>query len=99
MTTAEPASERIVLRVAEIFLKGRNRNAFFGAFVRNARGLLSDLPGVEVEPAYLRAIVHHRPGQARACIDRLGRLFGLSSMSPAASAARGSWCSPRRPAR
>lgn len=73
----------IVLRVAEIFLKGKNRPAFFTRFVKNARRLLSDLDGVSVEERYLRAVVHHPPALRQACIDRLGRLFGLHSMSPA----------------
>ena len=75
----------IVLRVAEIFLKGKNRNMFFRAFVRNARRLLADLDGVRVVPMYLRVAVEHPPALTEACIDRLGRLFGLASMSPAVS--------------
>jgi len=76
-------SEMIVLRVAEIFLKGLNRKSFFSAFVRNARRLLSDLPGVEVEAMYLRAMVHHPPELRDRCVTRLQRLFGMSSMSVA----------------
>lgn len=72
----------IVLRVGEIFLKGRNRQHFYKRLVRNARRLLEDLDGVSVEPAYLRAVVRHPPELEQACLDRLGRLFGLQSMSP-----------------
>jgi tRNA uracil 4-sulfurtransferase len=73
----------IVLRVAEIFLKGKNRHTFFRAFVRNARRLLADVEGARVETLHLRAAVRHPPALRRACIERLERLFGLSSMSPA----------------
>jgi len=78
----------ILLRVAEIFLKGRNRHIFFKRFVRNARALLSDLEGIEVEPMYLRVAVMHPPELTQRCLDRLGRLFGLASMSPATATER-----------
>jgi len=77
------SSDTIVLRVAESFLKGRNRNSFFKAFVRNARRLVRDLPGVEVESLYLRAMVHHPPELRDKVLARLARLFGLASMSVA----------------
>ena len=77
------SSDIIVLRIGEIFLKGRNRSSFFRAFVRNARRLVADLPGVVVEELYMRAVVHHPPELRDKCITRLRRLFGLQSMSPA----------------
>jgi tRNA uracil 4-sulfurtransferase len=73
----------ILVRVGEIFLKGKNRSSFFRQLVRNARGLVSDLEGVRVEPTYMRLVVRHPPEQRRACIERLQRLFGCSSLSPA----------------
>jgi len=78
----------IILRVAEIFLKGRNRNVFFKRFVRNARRLLDDVEGVKVESMYLRAVVHHPRDKRDECITRLRRLFGLASMSPAIAVER-----------
>ncbi len=80
---SSPSSDIIVLRIGEIFLKGRNRRSFFRAFVRNARRLVAELPGVEVEELYLRVIVHHPPELRDKCITRLRRLFGLQSLSPA----------------
>jgi tRNA uracil 4-sulfurtransferase len=77
----------IVLRVGEIFLKGGNRRLFYRQFLKNARRLVADLDGVTVESAYLRAVVHHPPELRRACLERLERLFGLVSMSPAAPVA------------
>lgn len=73
--------DAIVLRVAEIFLKGKNRNRFFGALVRNARWLLRDLDGVDIEAMYLRVVVSHPPALRQACVERLTRLFGLASMA------------------
>jgi thiamine biosynthesis protein ThiI len=78
----------IVLRIGEIFLKGQNRRAFFRRFVKNARALVADLDGVTVEARHLRAVVRHPPALGPRCTARLGRLFGLSSMSPAVTVAR-----------
>jgi thiamine biosynthesis protein ThiI len=82
---SSPSSDIIVLRIAEIFLKGRNRNQFFIAFVRHARRLVEDIDGASVEALHLRALVSYPPALRKQCVSRLGRLFGLSSMSPARS--------------
>ena len=81
--SSESEQAVIVLRFAEIFLKGGNRGRFLRALVRHARRLLADIPGAEVEMAHLRVLVRHRRADRRRCIERLGRLFGVSSMSPA----------------
>jgi thiamine biosynthesis protein ThiI len=73
----------VVLRIGEIFLKGRNRRAFFAAFLRHARRLLADLPAVEVRGLHLRAAVLCPAEHQQTCVRRLRRLFGLVSMSPA----------------
>lgn len=75
------SSDVIVLRVSEIFLKGKNRKSFWNAFLRQARRLLGDLDGVRLESHYMRAHVIYPPALQRACMDRLGRLFGLASMA------------------
>lgn len=77
----------VVLRVSEIFLKGRNRSSFWRAFLRNARRLLRDLPGVRVESSYMRVAVHHPAGARIECMARLQRLFGMASMAPAKAVA------------
>ena len=82
-SNGSPSRDVIVLRVAEIFLKGKNRKVFIGQFVRNARRLVADLEGVEVEKLYLRWLVHHPRELRDKVIERLSRLFGLASMSPA----------------
>jgi thiamine biosynthesis protein ThiI len=77
----------IVLRVSEIFLKGKNRHAFWRALVRSARRLLGDLEGVRVQSSYMRVAVVHPPALRQACIDRLQRLFGMASMAPSTAVA------------
>ncbi len=88
MSSSLPAIEHdkagtIVLRVSEIFLKGQNRRIFVKQFTKNARRLL-DGTGAEFETLYMRFLVHYPAGQGQQVLDRLGRLFGLHSMSPAA---------------
>jgi thiamine biosynthesis protein ThiI len=85
--TALPASDVIVLRISEIFLKGKNRGKFFSAMIRHARRALADLEQVRIAPMYLRAVVRHPPALREAVLDRLGRVFGVSSMALGTSVA------------
>jgi thiamine biosynthesis protein ThiI len=78
----------VVLRFGEIFLKGKNRRKFSAALVDNARRLLGSLEGVTVEPRHLRVLVSHPARLERQVLERLGYLFGLHSMAPAAVTAR-----------
>jgi thiamine biosynthesis protein ThiI len=82
---APPARGLVVLRLGEIFLKGRNRRSFVRALVDNARRLVAPLDGVTVEPQHLRLLVHHPPELERRVLERLAHLFGLHSMAPAVS--------------
>lgn len=78
----------IVLRLGEIFLKGRNRSKFVRALTARARQLVASLPDVTVEERYLRILVHHPAEQQARVLDRLGYLFGMQSMSPVTVVAR-----------
>ncbi len=87
MTSSNPAiahdkAGTIVLRISEIFLKGQNRRVFVKQFTKNARRLL-DGTDAELETLYLRFLVHYPAGKGQTVLDRLSRLFGLHSMSPA----------------
>ena len=77
-----PQGGTIVLRIAEIFLKGANRRLFVRQFTKNARRILAG-SGAELETMYLRFLVHYPEGKKQIVLDRLQRLFGLHSMSPA----------------
>jgi tRNA uracil 4-sulfurtransferase len=83
-----PARGLVLLRLGEIFLKGRNRRVFMRALVDNARRLVASLDGVKVESAHLRVLVHHPPELERRVLERLGHLFGLHSMAPAVAVPR-----------
>ena len=78
----------VVLRLGEIFLKGRNRSAFVRALVDNARRLVAPLEGVTIEPVHLRLLVRYPIDLERRVLERLGHLFGLHSMAPAVAVAR-----------
>jgi thiamine biosynthesis protein ThiI len=78
-----PNASPIILRIGEIFLKGKNRNVFFRRLVKNARYVLKGLDDVVVEALHLRIIVWHPPELKNQVLKRLGRLFGLTSVSPA----------------
>jgi len=78
----KPFVGTIVLRIAEIFLKGANRRLFIKQFSKNARRLLVGTDA-QFETMYLRFLVHYPEGKKQIVIDRLQRLFGLHSMSPA----------------
>ncbi|HUS62957.1 MAG TPA: tRNA uracil 4-sulfurtransferase ThiI [Kofleriaceae bacterium] len=73
----------VVLRLGEIFLKGKNRHAFVSKLVAQARRLLAPVQGATVQALHLRILVRHPAEQQRQVLERLGRLFGLHSMWPA----------------
>jgi len=75
----------ILCRYGELFLKGGNRHIFLRTLVDNVRALVRGLPGAKVSAPHGRVIVSV-PDEARveAC-SRLERVFGLVSISPAAS--------------
>lgn len=70
----------VVLRPGELFLKGRNRYVFEQALERNIRRVTRGRPELEVIRKHGRFFI---VGDAdRELIDRLGRVFGISSISP-----------------
>lgn len=74
----------VVLRLGEIFLKGKNRHAFVSKLVAQARRLLAPVgDGVSVQALHLRILVRFPADRERQVLERLGRLFGLHSMWPA----------------
>jgi thiamine biosynthesis protein ThiI len=72
----------IVCRYSEIFLKGRNRGWFERRLERNMRAALAGVPGARIERPHGRVLVW--ADDLAAAVDRLSRVFGLVSVSPAA---------------
>lgn len=72
----------LLLRYGEIGLKGSNRSTFEKRLVKNICQAVADLPPRKVSCSFGRIYVELE-GDAEAVVERLKRVFGLVSMSPA----------------
>ncbi len=73
----------VVLRWAEIFLKGTNRPFFEQALYSQVVRLLEGIGGVKLHRAHARLLVEAPRAEMPRVLERLGHLFGLHSMSHA----------------
>ncbi len=74
----------IIIRYAEIHLKGLNRPFFEKALVRNVADALSFIQGVQVRRGESRVYVENvQDEKLTAALDALGRVYGIHSFSPA----------------
>jgi len=76
-------SELCVVRYAEIFLKGQNRRFFEERLQRNLRAAVKPLEGAHVQRLHGRMLVDPGPGGVARALERLQRVFGVASLSPA----------------
>jgi thiamine biosynthesis protein ThiI len=76
-------NELVVVRYAEIFLKGQNRPFFEGRLLDNVRAALRQFEGARVTRLHGRMLVDPGPAGAARVIERLTRVFGVASLSPA----------------
>jgi tRNA uracil 4-sulfurtransferase len=76
-------SELCVVRYAEIFLKGQNRRFFEERLQRNLRAAVKPLEGAQVQRLHGRMLVDPGPAGVARAIERLQRVFGVASLSPA----------------
>jgi len=74
--------EVILIRYGELSLKGKNRFKFEDRLLHNIRQVLSDLSPREVKKTYGRMYVELKD-DLEAVVERLRRVFGLVSFSPA----------------
>lgn len=72
----------ILIRYGELALKGRNRDLFEEALVRNVKDVLHSFPKVKVRRNYGRMYVELNGEDAGEVMERLKRVFGISSFSP-----------------
>jgi thiamine biosynthesis protein ThiI len=75
-------SQVVLIRYAEIFLKGGNRSYFEKKLVDNIRRALATT-GARTERLHGRVLVWPAPGEAARTLARLTRVFGIASLSPA----------------
>ncbi len=73
----------IVLRWAEIFLKGGNRPFFEKKLCDNARRAVHAIPGARVDKQHGRILVTTTEEHARRTSEALQRVFGVQNLSPA----------------
>jgi thiamine biosynthesis protein ThiI len=74
----------IIIRYAEIHLKGLNRPYFEKALVRNVESALAPIKGAVVRRGESRVYVENVPDEKlEAALDILGRVYGIHSFSPA----------------
>ena len=74
----------IIIRYAEIHLKGLNRPFFEKALVRNTESALASIEGAVVRRGESRVYVENVPDEKLdAALDTLGRVYGIHSYSPA----------------
>jgi tRNA uracil 4-sulfurtransferase len=72
----------IVLRYAEIFLKGANRSFFERILLENVRRVLAGLP-VKVHKQHARVLVEMDEADLPRAAERLAMVFGVQTLSPA----------------
>jgi tRNA uracil 4-sulfurtransferase len=73
----------IVLRFGELFLKGGNRAFFEQKLVAAARRAVAGLASARVEKLHTRVLVEIDAAERARALARLGRVFGVQSLSPA----------------
>lgn len=74
----------LIVRYGEISLKGKNRHQFENRLLNNMRAVLQDLPSREIRKTYGRIYVELHD-DAEMVMERLTRVFGIHSVSPAQS--------------
>lgn len=73
----------IILRYAEIHLKGNNRNFFENLLIENVKNALSKFT-FDFKKTYGRYVIsNYDESQEESIIDKLTKVFGLHSISPA----------------
>ncbi len=76
--------ETIVVRYGEIGLKGKNRDIFENALIRDMKERLSDLENIKISKFHGRIYVDHEAYDFDDCVELLTTTFGIVSVSPVA---------------
>lgn len=72
----------ILIRYGELALKGKNRDQFEDALARSVKSVLRSFFKIKVRRSYGRLYVELHGEDAQAVMERLKRVFGISSFSP-----------------
>ncbi|MCL6599071.1 tRNA uracil 4-sulfurtransferase ThiI [Alicyclobacillus macrosporangiidus] len=74
--------QHIVARYGEMSLKGKNRSEFERLLLRNIRAALRPWPGAKAERIAGRVMITLEDEPVEPILERLRRVFGLTSLSP-----------------
>jgi thiamine biosynthesis protein ThiI len=90
VTEAIPAvaSELVLVRYGELFLKGDNRSFFEQRLINNARRAIGKIQGARIERTHGRLLAFPGEGGTGRLVRALERVFGIHSLSPAKLVAR-----------
>ena len=72
----------VIVRYGELYLKGKNRYLFENALIKNIKNKLKDTKAL-VEKITGRIIISNIENNAQDIIERVQKVFGISSMSKA----------------
>lgn len=75
--------DTILVRLGELALKGKNRNQFESRLIHNIEARLHPFPNVKIHKTFGRIYIDLNGSDIEAIIDRLKRVFGVVSFSPA----------------
>lgn len=78
----------LLIRYSEIALKGKNRRFFTNMLEANIRSSLREMPDCRLFRQDGRLFVRVRSPDVGICLDRLGKVFGIVSVSPVHLTAR-----------
>ena len=79
----EAGASVLLCRYGELFLKSGNRKRFESMLVNNVQAALAGLTGARVEAPHGRILVHVPAAHVDEAVTRVGRVFGLVSLSVA----------------
>lgn len=73
---------KLLIRFGEISLKGKNRGYFENMLYTNIKSALAGLPGCRAERTHSRVFVETADNETAEVLARLGKVFGIVSISP-----------------
>jgi tRNA uracil 4-sulfurtransferase len=73
----------VVLRFGEIFLKGGNRAFFEQKLLENVKRAIAPIPSARIDKVHARVLVEVDAADVARAVDRLSRVFGVQTLSPA----------------
>lgn len=80
--------DRIIVRYGELSTKGKNRNVFVEKLRKSVQSAVSDFPAAKVQATRDRMYIVLNGENEKEIIDRLKKIFGIQSLSPAVKSSK-----------